>query len=168
MLIKRPNDILSSEITTESVYLQRRELLRAAGIAAVGALTSPSVFAITSSDAATGKELAGVRESSFSTDQAPNSWSDITTYNNYYEFGTGKDDPARNAKDFEPRPWSVVVKGNCDKPGTYNYEDIVSPHTLEERIYRLRCVEAWSMVVPWVGIPLASILNQFGPNSDAK
>ncbi|MBT8072230.1 MAG: protein-methionine-sulfoxide reductase catalytic subunit MsrP, partial [Xanthomonadales bacterium] len=65
-------------------------------------------------------------------------------------------------------PWSVVVKGNCDKPGTYSYEDIVSPHTLEERIYRLRCVEAWSMVVPWVGIPLASILNQFGPNSDAK
>ncbi len=168
MLIKRPNDILSSEITAESVYLQRRELLRAAGIAAVGALTSQSVFAIASSDAATGKELAGVRESSFSTDQAPNSWSDITTYNNYYEFGTGKDDPARNAKDFEPRPWSVVVKGNCDKPGTYNYEDIVSPHTLEERIYRLRCVEAWSMVVPWVGIPLASILNQFGPNSDAK
>jgi sulfoxide reductase catalytic subunit YedY len=168
MLIKRPNDILSSEITAESVYLQRRELLRAAGIAAVGALTSQSVFAITSSDAATGKELAGVRESPFSTDQAPNTWSDITTYNNYYEFGTGKDDPARNAKDFEPRPWSVVVKGNCDKPGTYNYEDIVSPHTLEERIYRLRCVEAWSMVVPWVGIPLASILNQFGPNSDAK
>jgi sulfoxide reductase catalytic subunit YedY len=168
MLIKRSNDILSSEITSESVYLRRRELLKTAGVAAIGALASPSGFAITTTDTATGKELVGVKESSLSTDEAPNSWSDITTYNNYYEFGTGKEDPARNARDFKPRPWSVAVKGECDKPGTYNFEDLVSPHTLEERIYRLRCVEAWSMVVPWVGIPLASILKQFEPNSGAK
>jgi sulfoxide reductase catalytic subunit YedY len=97
-----------------------------------------------------------------------NSWSDVTTYNNYYEFGTGKDDPYRNARGFNPRPWSVAVKGECDKPGNYDYEDLVSPHALEERIYRLRCVEAWSMVVPWVGIPLASIIKQLEPNSKAK
>ncbi|MFC1778674.1 protein-methionine-sulfoxide reductase catalytic subunit MsrP, partial [Pseudomonadota bacterium] len=96
------------------------------------------------------------------------SWSDITTYNNYYEFGTGKADPAQNAMEFNPRPWSVAVKGECDKPGSYTYEDLLSPHALEERIYRLRCVEAWSMVIPWVGIPLASIIRRFEPNSDAK
>ena len=115
-----------------------------------------------------GKELANVQKSPFSTDQQPNTWSDVTTYNNYYEFGTGKEDPARNARDFSPRPWTVTIDGECDKPGNYNYEDLVSPHALEERIYRLRCVEAWSMVVPWVGIPLASVIKQFEPNSNAK
>jgi sulfoxide reductase catalytic subunit YedY len=168
MLIKRPDNILSSEITSESVYLKRRELLKMAGIATAGALTSNSIFAADSVPGASGKELTGVQKSSYSTDQQPNSWSDVTTYNNYYEFGTGKEDPYRNAREFNPRPWSVVVKGECDKPGNYNYEDLVSPHALEERIYRLRCVEAWSMVIPWVGIPLASIIRQFEPNSNAK
>jgi len=168
MLIKRPSDILPSEITDESVYLKRRDLLRMAGIAAAGALAARTVIAGDSVAGATGKELPAVQKSDYSTDQQPNSWSDITTYNNYYEFGTGKDDPHRNAVDFDPRPWSVKVNGECDKPGSYNYEDLVSPHVLEERIYRLRCVEAWSMVVPWVGIPLASIIRQFEPNSDAK
>ena len=172
MLIKRPTDISSSEITDESVYLNRRELLKSAGIVAVGglagALSSRQAFAMATDPNAAGKELSGVRVSPFSTEQQPNSWSDITTYNNYYEFGTGKDDPARQARDFNPRPWSVAVKGECAKPGNYNYEDLVSPHALEERIYRLRCVEAWSMVIPWVGIPLASIISQFEPNSDAK
>ena len=165
MLIKRSNDILPSEITDETAYLKRRELLQMAGIAAAGALTSQSVFAETGMS---GKELADVQKSPFSTDQQPNSWSDVTTYNNYYEFGTGKEDPARNARDFSPHPWTVSIDGECDKPGNYNYEDLVSPHTLEERIYRLRCVEAWSMVIPWVGIPLASIIKQFEPNSNAK
>ena len=172
MLIKRPTDILSSEITDESVYLKRRELLRMAGIVSVGSLLGPvashQVFATESVSGVSGKELPDVQKSPYSTDQEPNSWSDITTYNNYYEFGTGKADPAQNAMEFNPRPWSVAVKGECDKPGSYNYEDLVSPHALEERIYRLRCVEAWSMVIPWVGIPLASIIRQFEPNSDAK
>ena len=165
MLIKRSNDILPSEITDETAYLKRRELLQMAGIATAGVLTSQSVFAQTGMS---GKELADVQKSPFSTDQQPNSWSDVTTYNNYYEFGTGKEDPARNARDFSPLPWTVTIDGECDKPGNYNYEDLVSPHTLEERIYRLRCVEAWSMVIPWVGIPLASIIKQFEPNSNAK
>ena len=168
MLIKRPSDILSSEITDESVYLKRRHLLKIAGIATAGVLASPSIFATESAAGASGRKLQAVKKSPYSTDQEPNSWSDITNYNNYYEFGTGKEDPARYARDFNPRPWSVVVKGECDKPGSYDYEDLVSPHALEERIYRLRCVEAWSMVIPWVGIPLASIVRQLEPNSKAK
>jgi len=167
MLIKRPADILSSEITSESVYLKRRELLTMAGLATAGVLGSQSVFAA-ETPVGIGKELPGIMKSPYSTDQEMNSWVDITTYNNYYEFGTGKDEPARYAKDFEPQPWSVKVNGECDKPGTYQYDDLVSPHTLEERIYRLRCVEAWSMVIPWVGVPLASIIKQLEPNSNAK
>jgi sulfoxide reductase catalytic subunit YedY len=168
MLIKRPDTILPSEITDESVYLNRRKLLKMAGLATTAALVSHPVFAQETAPEAFGKVLADVKKSAFSTDQKPNSWSDVTTYNNYYEFGTGKEDPSRNATDFNPRPWSVSVKGECDKPGNYDYEDLVSPHTLEERIYRLRCVEAWSMVIPWVGIPLSSILQKFAPNSNAK
>jgi len=168
MLIKRPSDILPSEITDESVYLKRRDLLKMAGFAAAGALSARTVLAADSVAGATGKVLPAVQKSDYSTDQQPNTWSDITMYNNYYEFGTGKEDPHRNAANFNPRPWSVKVNGECNKPGSYNYEDLVSPHVLEERIYRLRCVEAWSMVVPWVGIPLASIIRQFEPNSDAK
>ena len=98
----------------------------------------------------------------YSTDETPNSWEDITTYNNFYEFGTGKEDPYRNAQDFVTEPWTVTVGGECDKPGKYAYEDIVGPHTLEDRIYRHRCVEAWSMVVPWVGFPLGDLLKRFG------
>jgi sulfoxide reductase catalytic subunit YedY len=168
MLIIRPKDIPSSEITVESVYTKRRELLKMAGLATAGVLVSKSILAGEPGTVPDGLELAGVQKSPYSTDQQPNTWSDITTYNNYYEFGTGKEDPARNARDFNPRPWSVAVNGECDKPGNYDYEDLVSPHALEERIYRLRCVEAWSMVIPWVGIPLASMIKQFQPNSNAK
>jgi sulfoxide reductase catalytic subunit YedY len=168
MLIRRPVDILSSEITEESVYHERRRLLKAAGLVTTAAVIAHSLPASASGPGASGRVLPNVRKSAFSTDESPNSWSDITTYNNYYEFGTGKDDPYRNAGDFEPKPWSVTVGGECDKPGVYDYEDLVSPHALEERIYRLRCVEAWSMVIPWVGIPLADILGRFEPNSKAK
>ncbi|HEY5775721.1 MAG TPA: protein-methionine-sulfoxide reductase catalytic subunit MsrP [Xanthomonadales bacterium] len=168
MLIKRPGHILPSEITDEAVYLQRREFLKKAGFVTAGALAASSVLAAGSGDGPVGRELSGVQKSQFSTDEPANSWADVTTYNNYYEFGTGKEDPSRYAAGFNPRPWSVAVNGECDKPGTYNYEDLVSPHVLEERIYRLRCVEAWSMVIPWVGIPLANLLKQFSPNSRAK
>ncbi len=166
--IKRPGDILPSEITAESVYLKRRELLKMAGIATTAMLLSPSALASDAVPGASGKLLPAARKSPFSTQQAPNSWSDITTYNNYYEFGTGKADPSRNAQEFDPLPWVVNVNGECDKPGNYSYQDLISPALLEERIYRLRCVEAWSMVIPWLGIPLADILQKFGPNSKAK
>lgn len=168
MLIKRPTDILPSEITSESIYLKRRELLKRAGLVTAAALTGHSVFAAETGSSPSGIELPGVQKSPYSTDEPVNSWLDVTTYNNYYEFGTGKEDPSRNAVNFKPRPWSIAVNGECDKPGSYNYEDLVAAHVLEERIYRLRCVEAWSMVVPWVGIPLASLIKQFEPNSNAK
>ena len=126
MLIKRPNDVLSSEITDESVYLKRRELLKRAGLVTAGALAGHSVFAAASEEGPSGRILTDIRKSPLSTDEPANSWRDVTTYNNYYEFGTGKEDPYRNAVDFKPRPWSVAVKGACDKPGNYNYEDLVS------------------------------------------
>ena len=162
--MKIQNRIRSWEITGESVYLERRRFLREAGLA-----TAAGVAAM----ALPGQLLAGARDletvaGQFSTDETPNSWEDITTYNNFYEFGTGKDDPYHNAQEFRTQPWSVEISGECDKPGKYQLEDIIDPHTLEDRVYRHRCVEAWSMVVPWVGFPLGDLLKRFNPNSDAK
>jgi sulfoxide reductase catalytic subunit YedY len=97
-----------------------------------------------------------------------NSYQDIATYNNYYEFGTGKSDPFENAQDFEPRPWTITVDGEAEVTGTFDFEDFVKPHTVEERIYRMRCVEAWSMVIPWNGIPLADVVKRFRPTSKAR
>ncbi|HSM69272.1 MAG TPA: protein-methionine-sulfoxide reductase catalytic subunit MsrP, partial [Xanthomonadales bacterium] len=169
MLIRKPNEIRPSEITDEALYLNRRAFLARAGIAGAGlAVSTPALAALATAPEATGTRLHDVRESPFSTDQPPNSWQDITTYNNFYEFGTDKSDPSENAGDFEPRPWQVKVSGECERPGSYNLEDILAPHALEERVYRLRCVEAWSMVIPWVGFPLADLLQRFGPNSNAK
>jgi len=158
------NAIRPSEITAESHYFNRREFVRAAGLGAGVALVGAAL-------PARGGELTPKLETvpgPFGTDEAPNSWEDITTYNNFYEFGTGKEDPYQNAQDFVTRPWTVKIGGECDKPGEYTYEDIVRPHALEDRVYRHRCVEAWSMVVPWVGFPLGDLLRRFEPNSNAK
>jgi len=114
---------------------------------------------------APGRDWAGVRSE---LDEPLNSWQDITTYNNFYEFGTGKEDPARNAHTLRPRPWSVAVEGHVAKPGVYDLEDFLAPHAVEERVYRLRCVEAWSMVIPWRGIPLADVVRRLEPTSKAK
>ncbi len=162
--MKSDNSIHSWEITSESNYLNRRQFMRVAGLAAGAGIAAAAL---------PGRATAAVRDletvpGPYSTQEAPNSWEDITTYNNFYEFGTGKEDPYRNAQEFEPRPWSVKVSGECGKPGAYDYEDIVGPHTLEDRVYRHRCVEAWSMVVPWVGFPLGDLLQRFEPTSDAK
>ncbi len=92
----------------------------------------------------------------------------VTTYNNFYEFGTDKGDPAKHAGDFNPRPWEIAVDGLCTNPGTIGLEEFLKPHTLEQRVYRMRCVEAWSMVIPWVGVPLADIVNRFEPLGSAK
>ena len=165
MLIARPPGIKPSEITDESVYAQRREFLKAAGSVAVGALAG-GVLATPGAAAQTALEVA--RKSLYSTDEEPNSWEDITTYNNYYEFGTSKTDPAKRAGAFRTRPWQVTVAGEAEVTGTFAYEDIVGPHPLEERIYRLRCVEAWSMVIPWVGFPLGKLLERFRPLASAK
>ena len=166
MLIKKPADIRPSEITSQANYLNRRTFTQ--GAASAGG----SIIAATAAGAIIPEEkrarLEGVQKSVFSTDETPNSYTDITTYNNYYEFGINKSDPFRNSQEFEPRPWSITVSGHAEKTGTFDFEDVVKPHQLEERIYRLRCVEAWSMVVPWVGIPLADVIKQFSPLSSAK
>jgi sulfoxide reductase catalytic subunit YedY len=158
-------DIKPSEITPEASFLNRRQLLQ--GAVAAGLL--PSIMS--SVEAATipaNGMFEGVTKWSGSTTEKVNSFEDITTYNNYYEFGTGKDDPAANAHTLKPSPWSVQVTGAAAKTGTYTLEDILKPHALEERIYRLRCVEAWSMVIPWVGFPLGDLLKRFEPTSQAK
>ena len=166
MLIKKPADIRPSEITSEKNYLNRRKFVQAA-VAAGGALIGGEAFPAMIPEARRAK-LEGVEPSEYSTDESPNSYTDVTTYNNFYEFGTRKDDPFRYAQEFEPRPWSIEVAGNAEVTGTFDLENFVKPHALEERIYRLRCVEAWSMVVPWVGIPLADVIKQFKPLSSAK
>ncbi len=166
MLIKKPSDIRPSEITSETNYLNRRDFIRAGAIAGGTLLAGPGAAAVLPRERRA--KLEDVATSPFSTDEPMTSYEDVTTYNNFYEFGTGKDDPHQNAQDFEPRPWSITVDGEAEKTGSFYLEDFVKPYALEERIYRMRCVEAWSMVIPWVGIPLADILKTFKPTSKAK
>ena len=165
MLIKRPPDIRTSEITDERLYRSRREFMRdavatGAGIAAGTLLASGEARAL--------ETLPGAKPSSYSTAEERTPYEDVTGYNNFYEFGTDKGDPAANSGGFRPRPWTVQVGGECAKPGTIDLDDFIRPHALEERVYRLRCVEAWSMVIPWVGFPLADVLKRFEPNSNAR
>ena len=148
-----------SEITPREVYLQRRRLLQGLLGLAVASGTAPTRAA---------SALDSHRNTALSTTEPRNSLEDIKGYNNFYEFGTDKGDPARLAGRFRPRPWSVTVAGEAGVTGTFTLEDILKPHALEERIYRLRCVEGWSMVIPWVGIPLGSVLKRFQPTSRAK
>ena len=154
---------LPSEITPAERYFNRRDVM--AGLLAVGAVgLGPAAAA----DAASPARLKYTRNARLSLDEKPNSVEDITTYNNFYEFGTEKNDPARLSGKFRPRPWTVTVSGEAARTGTYELDDLLRPHALEERIYRLRCVEAWSMVVPWVGFPLGNLLKRFEPTSRAK
>lgn len=166
MLIKKPADIRPSEITSEANYLNRRDFMRAGAIAGGSALT-PAAFGAVVPDSRLAK-LNDITKSQFSTDEKPNSFEDITTYNNFYEFGLGKGDPFRNSEDFKPRPWSIEVSGLAEKTGTFDFDDFMKPFDLEERIYRMRCVEAWSMVIPWVGISLAEVVRHYQPTSKAR
>ncbi|MCP3909169.1 MAG: protein-methionine-sulfoxide reductase catalytic subunit MsrP [Oceanicoccus sp.] len=169
MLIKKTPDIASSEITSESVYLNRRQFmgstLAAGGVMAVGAAgfaqADDRLKALNYIKAKKGPE-------GFYTDEELTPYDDVASYNNFYEFGTGKTDPARNAHTLTTDPWSIVIEGEVENPGTYQLEDILSKVDLEERIYRLRCVEAWSMVVPWIGFSLADLIKQMQPTSKAK
>ena len=145
------SDLKQSEVTDEQVFVNRRHLLAGlVGIGLAGGLASAS------SAAQRAEELV------------PNEWDDITNYNNYYEFGTGKSDPAKYAGALSTTPWSVEINGLVDRPAVYHLEDILQKMTIEERIYRFRCVEAWSMVVPWNGFELADLLNMAGVQSQAK
>jgi sulfoxide reductase catalytic subunit YedY len=157
--------IVPSDITPYEQYLSRRTLI--AGGLGLMAAQSIGGFA----DQAFGQPPAAltyVHNAALSATEAPNSYADITTYNNYYEFGTDKADPSANSQRFRTSPWSVTIGGEAEVTGSFTLEDILKPHPLEERVYRLRCVEAWSMVVPWVGFPLGDLLKRFKPTSKAK
>jgi len=166
MLIKRAFDIPSSEITSESLFHNRREFIKAAsavlGIAAAGSIAAgcaPGVVGAAGEPQAKGK---------YDTTEKATRFEDITAYNNYYEFGTGKDDPAKKSGNFKPKPWSVKVEGLVKKPATYSLEDLLKGLTVEDRLYRMRCVEAWSMVIPWQGVPLADLIKKLEPLPSAK
>lgn len=163
--VRKASEVKPSEITDRHVYEARRNFLKAAAGATLGG-AGISLFGI--SDAQAGTKLNNVGKSRYSTTEPPNSLQDITSYNNFYEFGVEKEEPAQLAKNFVTTPWSIAVEGEVAKPAVYQLEDFIKPHALEERIYRLRCVEAWSMVVPWVGIPLADIIKRLQPTSKAK
>jgi sulfoxide reductase catalytic subunit YedY len=142
-----------SDVTPKDMWMNRRSLLAGAGALALAGPAAANIPAA---------------KSAFSTDEAPNSLEDITSYNNFYEFGTGKEDPAANAGALTVDPWSIVIDGLVDRPGTYDLADVMKDQPLEERIYRFRCVEAWSMVVPWIGFELAGLLTRVGVQAGAK
>lgn len=187
--IKPDNEIASSEITPKHIYQSRRDFMRTSTQAALGftsaGLLSPLALAQDSEAVKSASELNLASKPAwletqmaarkpvpasgpYTTTEMIAPFKDITHYNNFYEFGTDKTDPANNAHDFIIDPWTVEVTGEVGKPGKYTLEDILKPHTFEERIYRLRCVEAWSMVIPWVGFPLGDLIKRFEPTSNAK
>lgn len=167
MLIKRPSDIPPSSITPESVYRRRREFMRlaGAGLLAAGGLGVTNVTHAATRDYPPLDVPFG--KSRYSTAEKPNTWDAITEYNNYYEFSTGKRDPSRLAHRLQVRPWNVVVDGEVAKPRSFGIEELLKL-PLEERIYRLRCVEAWSMVIPWVGFEFNKLAALVEPTAKAK
>jgi methionine sulfoxide reductase catalytic subunit len=171
MLLKRASDLKYSDITPREVYLNRRKFLCGLGLAGGLALAGKSVADLVSpavqASAATTK-LPGVIQGKFSTTEQVTPPQTVTTYNNYYEFGTEKDQPARNAKNFVTSPWSVSVEGEVAKPRKFSMDEILKLAPLEERIYRHRCVEGWSIVVPWIGFPLSTIANLVQPTANAR
>ncbi len=179
MLIRRASDIAPSEITSESVYRQRRQFIK--GLAAGGALLMSGPAAALSRYALDEEQMrypgpdwlqqklrAATRSADLSTNEKLTPYEHVTGYNNFYEFGLGKGDPRDYAQQLQTDPWSVEVSGEVHKPGIYQLEDLLKGVDLEERIYRLRCVEAWSMVIPWIGFPLASLLKRFEPTGNAR
>jgi sulfoxide reductase catalytic subunit YedY len=179
------NTPTSSEITPESHYLNRRSFLKSTGVVSASLVAGTSLILPNQAEAIVlpyapitdrpdapsflKKKIATRKFATVnSTGETLTPYKDVTTYNNFYEFGTDKSDPSSHAGTIKVSPWSVKIDGLCDKPGTYNLEDILAPHTLEDRIYRFRCVEAWSMVVPWLGFPLADLIRRFQPKSTAR
>ena len=167
MLIKKPSDIKPSEITPRSLYMKRRAFIASTGLA-TGLAVLGGVLPTTAQAGYGGKALDFTRNKRFATDEEPTKYASVTQYNNFYEFGTDKADPAKYAHQLTTDPWTVSITGEVEKPGNYQLEDILKPHALEERIYRFRCVERWSMVVPWIGFSLADLIRRFAPTSRAK
>jgi sulfoxide reductase catalytic subunit YedY len=169
MLIKRPSDVPPSEITPPEIYARRREFMK---LAAAGSILGATGLLAPGAGAQTVKtlglqKLENVAKSPLSTAEKPTDYKHVTTYNNFYEFGTEKDEPVRYAKALKVRPWNVVVEGEVAKPRTFAIEELLK-FPLEERVYRLRCVEAWSMVVPWIGFEFNRIAKLVEPTSKAK
>lgn len=161
-MIFRPPRIASSDITPPEVFFNRRTLL-------TGALAAGASSILPAAEVPpTGTALQYTHNAQYSVSEPPNKYEEITSYNNYYEFGTDKEDPKANSGGFQPTPWSVTVEGEAAVKGKFTLEDILKGQALEERIYRFRCVEAWSMVIPWVGFPLSALIERFKPTSKAK
>ena len=170
MLVKRSADLKYSDITPRDIYLNRRKFLYGMGLAGGLALAGKSLADLVSPSTrayAATTRLQGLSGSPFSTTEKITPEKVVTTYNNYYEFGTEKDDPAKNAQKFVTSPWTVSVEGECAKPRKFSMDEILKLAPLEERIYRHRCVEAWSIVVPWIGYSFSTIAKLAEPNSNA-
>ena len=168
MLIKKAPDIRSSEITPKSVYLRRREFIQASAAALVAA-GFPSVATPAAAQGGGLAKLPNVHKSPLSTTEAPSLYEHVTSYNNFYEFAPGAGDgPKNNSKNFKPRPWKIKIDGLVAKPGDYDIDEFIKPYMLEERVYRMRCVEAWSFVIPWVGIPMAEVIKRVEPTAKAR
>ncbi len=160
MLIRNAPEYQYSDVTPKEVYLNRRKFL-GAGAAAIGLLATPrSMLA--------GDKLSGISKSPLSINEKPTPFDAITHYNNFYEFGSDKEDPSANSGNFRTSPWTLKVDGEVAKPVTLDYDALFKIAPLEERIYRMRCVERWSMVIPWIGFPLSALLKQVEPTSKAK
>ncbi len=170
MLIKTTKDLPSQEITPREVYLNRRKFLKSLGIAGTVAAAGSAVSGNLRPQNAVADDKLQYQKSPLSTQgEELTPFKDVTTYNNFYEFGTDKGDPARNATGFQTRPWTVSIEGQVGKPGVRDVDKILKMHpSLEERVYRMRCVEGWSMVIPWIGIPFNSVINSVQPTSKAK
>ena len=169
MLIKRPDDIKSSEITDKKLYLNRRRFIQAASLGAAGigtGLLAHGLFG-TMEEARAARKLEGYTTGKFSTDEPKTPLKDVTSYNNFYELGTDKGDPKRYADTLKTRPWTVEVEGEVNKPRTFDIEELLKM-PLEERVYRMRCVEAWSMVIPWIGFELKHLIKAVEPTNNAK
>jgi sulfoxide reductase catalytic subunit YedY len=160
MLIRRPDDIPSSEITPESVYVDRRKFVGTAGALALGALIAPTAL---QAMACAGESAPGAEQEEKVTDEK-----DATSYNNFYEFGTDKEEPADQAKGFVTRPWTVSVEGLVKKPARYDIDAMLKGLAVQDRTYRHRCVEAWSMVIPWRGVPMRDLIARLEPLPSAK
>ena len=170
MLIKKAEDFRSSEITPRSLYLNRRQFLAGAAMAGAAAATGLGLREMVSpsTTALAGNKIDGIQKSAFSTTELITPYKDVTNYNNYYEFSTDKDGPAKLAQKFRTRPWKVKIDGQVDKKQELDVDSILKIAPPEERIYRHRCVEGWSIVVPWVGFSLSELIKRANPTSKAK
>src|SRR6202795_1931943 len=170
MLIRRPTDLTYSDVTPKSVHIQRREFLRAMGIAGAAAVSGAAAWRVSRplDEVHASSKLVVASKSRFSTTEKETPYNDVTHYNNFYEFGTDKTDPAKNAKKFRTSPWTVSVEGEVKKPRKFSMDEILKIAPLEERIYRHRCVEAWSIVVPWIGFSFSNLVNLVEPTPKAK